>query len=66
MPKQTYWEKEINVVGNYVIFQCRKCAHLLYATFEWDTFKKMPERGCPECGEEGENWILYEVKDITK
>ena len=46
----------------YIVFECRKCGHQLYMdayNLHWKGFKKLAERDCPECGEEGYgNWIL--------
>lgn len=44
----------------YIVFQCRKCEHLLFI----DKINKITLKGlisfdCPECGEEGcGNWVL--------
>ena len=46
----------------YIVFECRKCGHQLYMdayNISWKHFKKLAEKDCPQCGEEGyENWIL--------
>jgi predicted RNA-binding Zn-ribbon protein involved in translation (DUF1610 family) len=48
---------------NYVVFECRKCGHLLFA----DKINKTLLQGimnynCPSCGEEGySNWILLKM-----
>lgn len=46
----------------YIVFECKKCGHQLYMdayNLHWKGFKKLAERDCPECGEEGYgNWIL--------
>lgn len=46
----------------YIVFGCRKCGHQLYMDAHnvgWKHFKKLAEKDCSECGEEGyENWIL--------
>lgn len=46
----------------YIVFECRKCGHQLYMdayNLHWKGFKKLAERDCPGCGEEGYgNWIL--------
>lgn len=51
----------------YIVFECRKCGHRLYMdsyNMNWKKFKKLSERDCPACGEEGyENWILYNITE---
>lgn len=50
----------------YIVFECRKCGHQLYMdayNIGWKHFKKLAERDCPQCGEDGYvNWILVGTK----
>jgi transcription elongation factor Elf1 len=51
------------VKNNQVVFQCRKCDHLLFV--EKISNKKLKEimnTDCPNCGEEGYgNWVLLRM-----
>jgi len=53
----------------YIVFKCRKCEHELYMdsyNLSWKHFKKLANKDCPRCGEEGyENWILKDVARET-
>jgi predicted SprT family Zn-dependent metalloprotease len=51
-----------------LVFQCRKCEHLLYVSKEkMDKIESLPEYDCPECGEEGYlNWILSHSGNYEK
>lgn len=44
----------------YIVFQCRKCEHLLFVDkINKITLKGLMSFDCPECGEEGcGNWVL--------
>ena len=46
----------------FVVFECQKCGHLLYAENTDDLFRQMGKvsnLGCPNCGEDADrNWVL--------
>ena len=50
----------------FVVFECRKCGHRLYAENTEDIVQKIgrvSNLDCPNCGEEPEgNWILLGLK----
>lgn len=48
---------------NQVVFQCRKCEHLLFVEkINRESIKGIMNMDCPECGEENyANWILLRM-----
>lgn len=40
------------------IFACKKCGHLIYAKKGSEKVEKLLNISCPNCGEEGEIWVL--------
>jgi predicted RNA-binding Zn-ribbon protein involved in translation (DUF1610 family) len=48
---------------NYVVFECRKCGHLLFTDkIDKTSLQRIMEFDCPDCGEEGyTNWILLRM-----
>ena len=46
-----------------VVFRCNKCEHLLYVSDFANKVNDIAEKDCPECGEEGEIWILVGIGD---
>jgi transcription elongation factor Elf1 len=50
----------------FIVFQCRKCGHLLYVENTDDLarmLRKISNADCPNCGEEPEgNWVLVGLR----
>lgn len=50
----------------FIVFQCRKCGHLLYVENTDDLARMLRELSnddCPNCGEEPEgNWVLVGLR----
>jgi DNA-directed RNA polymerase subunit M/transcription elongation factor TFIIS len=48
---------------NEVVFQCRKCEHLLFVKqINKTKLKNIMKMDCPSCGEEGyTNWVLFRM-----
>lgn len=54
--------------NKYIVFQCRKCKHLLFVkNISVEKLEEVSKLDCPECGEEGyENWILVRSGNYEK
>ena len=46
-----------------IVFRCKKCGHLLYVCNFVDKVNDIAQLDCPECGEEGDIWILIGTGD---